>query len=130
MLIGPTVTLDVLEEHMNDKVYEIKNEIVKLRKELMRMQNEFPNIARTITNENGEEVTNPDFIQVPKDMAALEEKIKDLIEQQEFMEAKLVELENIEERSVGNSNIKKSEYKITLTLNDCLKLGIEPEKTK
>lgn len=127
MLIGPSITLAKLEKHMNDRVYEIKMEIPKLEKELMRLQQEFRMIPRTIIDDEGEEITNPEFIKMPEQMKELEEKIKDLHEQQEFMEAKLDELYDIEERSLGRGNIKKDEYKITLTLNDCLKLGIEPE---
>ena len=124
MLVGPSITLAKLEEHMKNRVYEIKMELPKLQKEFNRLRQEFKLVPRTIENEKGEEVTNPDFINIPKQMAEIEEKINELQEQQEFMEAKLAELEDIEERSKGRGNIDKSRDKIVLSLNDCLKLGI------
>lgn len=124
MLIGPSITLDKLEKHMNDRVYEIKMELPKLQKEFNRLRGEFKLVPRTVENEEGEEVTNPDFLAIPKNMEQVEKQIKELQEQQVFMEEKIVELSTIEERSKGRGNIDKSKEKITLSLNDCLRLGI------
>jgi hypothetical protein len=125
MLIGPSITLGDLEEKLNDRVYELKLETPKKQKEFNRLRTEFKNVPRTIDNEDGEEITNPDFLNMPKRMQELETEIKDSQEQQIFIEEKLVELSDIEERSKGRGNVDKSKDKITLTLADCLKLGIE-----
>lgn len=131
MLIGPSITLEKLEEHMKNRVYEIKMDLPKLEKEFRRLGEEFKMIPRTIINEEGEEITNPDFIAIPKRMREIEEAIQELQDQQEFMEAKLMELEDIEERSKGRGNVIKSRDKIILSLNDCIKLGITlNEETK
>jgi predicted RNase H-like nuclease (RuvC/YqgF family) len=127
MLIGPSITLAELEEHMNDRSYELKMELPKLQKEFNRLREEFKLIPRTIENEKGETITNPDFLNMPVRMQELETQMKDFAEQQEFMDKKLVELEDIEDRSKGRGNVDKSKDKITLTLNDCLKLGLSLE---
>lgn len=127
MLIGPSITLAELETHMNDRSYEIKMEMPKLQKEFSRLRSEFKLVPRTVENDNGDEITNPDFLNLPVRMQEIETQIKELQEQQDLMEAKLVELDDIEERSKGRGNVDKSKYKITLSLNDCLKLGLSLE---
>jgi uncharacterized coiled-coil protein SlyX len=124
MLIGPSITLEALENHMNDRAYEIKMELPKLQKEFNRLREEFKLVPRTVVNDKKEEITNPDFLNIPKRMIELENQIKELTDQQGFMETKLVELDDIEERSKGRGNIDKSKEKITLSLNDCLSLGL------
>lgn len=128
MLVGPSITLEKLENQMNDRVYEIKMELPKLQKEFNRLRSEFKNVPRTIDNEEGEEITNPDFINIPHRMTEIEVQMKDLQDQQAFMEEKLVELSDIEERSKGRGNIDKSKEKITLSLNDCIKMGLSLEE--
>jgi hypothetical protein len=127
MLIGPSITLAVLEEKLNDRSYEIKMELPKLQKEFSRLREEFKIVPRTKEDDKGEEITNPDFLNLPKRMQAIEEQIKELQEQQLFLDEKLVELDDIEERSKGRGNVDKSKDKITLSLNDCVKLGITLE---
>lgn len=124
MLIGPSLTLAAFEEKLNDRSYELKMELPKLQKEFNRLRGEFKLVPRTAEDEDGEEITNPDFLAIPKRMAALEETIKDYQEQQLFMDSKLAELEDIEERSKGRGNVNKEVDKITLSLTDCVKLGI------
>lgn len=124
MLIGPSLTLAELEEKLNDRAYEIKNEIPKVQKEFNRLRTEFKNVPRTKEDAAGEEITNPDFLNIPLRMQELEVQTIDLQNQQVFIEEKLVELSDIEERSKGRGNVDKSKDKITLTLSDCLKLGI------
>jgi predicted transcriptional regulator len=124
MLIGPSITLAVLEEKLNDRSYEIKMEIPKLQKEFSRLREEFKIVPRTTENDKGEEITNPDFLNLPKRMQEIEDQVKELQDQQEFIDEKLVELEDIEERSKGRGNVDKAKDTVTLTLNDCLKLGI------
>ncbi|PVC75114.1 hypothetical protein C2I27_04305 [Priestia megaterium] len=128
MLIGPSLTLAELEEKLKDRLYEIKMDLPKAQKEFARLREEFKRVPRIIVAEkDGEEVEtiNPDFIKLPDQLKAIEEKIKGYQEQQEFLEEKLEELETIEDRSKGRGNINKEKEKITLSLNDCLKLGIE-----
>ncbi|MGV7000365.1 hypothetical protein ACWA2C_16890 [Priestia megaterium] len=128
MLIGPSITLAELEEKLKDRLYEIKMDLPKAQKEFARLREEFKRIPRIIVaDKDGEEVEtiNPDFIKIPDQLKEIEEKIKGYQEQQEFLEEKLEELETIEERSKGRGNINKEKEKITLSLNDCLKLGIE-----
>lgn len=127
MLIGPSITLEALEEKLNDRSYEIKMEVPKLQKEFSRLREEFKLIPRTSVNEKGEEITNPDFLNLPDRMQAIEDNIKELQDQQAFIDDKLVDLEDIEERSKGRGNVNKATDKITLSLNDCLKLGITLE---
>lgn len=127
MLIGPSITLASLEEKLNDRSYEIKMELPKLQKEFGRLREEFKLVPRTMEDEKGEEFTNPDFLKLPKRMQEIETKIKDLQDQQLFIDEKLVELEDIEERSKGRGNVNKAADTITLSLNDCLKLGITLE---
>lgn len=125
MLVGPSITLEKLEEHMNDRVYENKMKLPKLQKEFNRLRGEFKLIPRTVENKDGEEITNPDFLNLPKQMAAIEAEILEIQAQQVLMEEKLVELSDIEDRSKGRGNIDKSKEKITLSLTDCVKLGLE-----
>lgn len=129
MLVGPSITLEKLEKHMADRVYEIKMELPKLHKKFDQLQEDFKKIPRLVMEEQKDgselEVANPDFIKIPEQMKELEAQIKELQEQQVFMEDKLAELDDIEDRSKGRGNIDKSKEKITLTLNDCLKLGID-----
>ncbi len=127
MLIGPSVTLEKLEEHMRERLYEIKMDLPKKQKEFYQLGEDFKRIPRTVIKEkDGAEVeeSNPDFIKIPGKMKEVEASIVDLQDQQQFIEDKLNELETIEDRSKGKGNIDKSEYKITLTLNDCLAMGI------
>lgn len=134
MLVGPSIVLEKLEEHMKDRVYGIKMELPKLKKEFAQLGEDFKRIPRVVIEKGVDgvekEVANPDFVNIPDRMKEIELKIKDLQEQQEFMEAKLDELDDIEERSQlrGNRKIDKSSEKITLTLKDCLLLGIETDE--
>lgn len=128
MLIGPSITLEQLEEKLNDRAYEIKMELPKLQKEFSRLRGEFKLVPRTAENDKGEEITNPDFLNIPKQMQEIEDQIKEMQDQQLFIEEKLVDLSDIEDRSKGRGNVDKSKDKITLSLNDCLKLGIKLEE--
>lgn len=131
MLVGPSITLEKLEKHLKDRLFEIRMEIPKLKKEFVQLQSDFKQIPRVINETNHDKVeerVNPDFISIPEKFKAVEERIKELQEQEVHMQEKLDELDDIEERSVGKNNIDKSKYKITLTLNDCLMLGIELDK--
>ncbi|ARC67387.1 hypothetical protein B14_200176 (plasmid) [Bacillus licheniformis] len=128
MLVGPSITLEKLEQHLKDRIYEIRMEIPKLKKEFAQLQNDFKQIPRVINDVNHDKVeerVNPDFVKIPEKFKAVEEQIKELQEQEIHIQEKLQELEDIEERSKGKNNIDKSKYKITLTLKDCLMLGIE-----
>lgn len=131
MLVGPSITLEDLEEHMRDRIYEMKMELPKLQKEFSHLREEFKSVRRTsVVEKEGKEVEimNPEFVEIPDKMKEIETQIKNYQEQQEFMESKIDELETIEERSKGRNNIDKANTKITLTLNDCLMLGISTEK--
>ncbi|MBU5262159.1 hypothetical protein [Bacillus atrophaeus] len=131
MLVGPSITLEKLEKHLKDRLFEIRMEIPKLKKEFVQLQSDFKQIPRVINETNHDKVeerVNPDFISIPEKFKAVEERIKELQEQEVHMQEKLDELDDIEEKSVGKNNIDKSKYKITLTLNDCLMLGIELDK--
>lgn len=127
MLVGPSITLNELEEKLGDRSYEIKMELPKLQKEFSRLREEFKIVPRTSEDEEGNEITNPDFLNLPKEMEKIENKIKELQDQLVFIDEKLVDLDDIEERSKGRGNVDKSKDKVTLTLNDCLKLGITLE---
>lgn len=131
MLVGPSITLEDLEVHMRDRIYEMKMELPKLQKEFSHLREEFKRVKRTsIVEKEGKEIEimNPEFVEIPDKMKEIEIKIKNYQEQQEFMEGKIDELETIEERSKGRNNIDKANTKITLTLNDCLMLGISTEQ--
>ena len=132
MLVGPSITLEKLEEHMADKLYQNKMELPKLQKEFNQLREDFKRIPRTVyeTKEGKEvEVVNPDFTKIPDQMKVVEARIKEIQEQQEFMEGKLEELETIEDRALKTGvKLNKADHKITLTLNDCVALGIELEE--
>lgn len=131
MLVGPSITLEKLEKHMADKLYEIKLALPKKIKEFDQLRVDFKKIPRLIieTN-NGEEkeVVNPEFKSIPDQMKALENEIKEMQDRQDLLEEKMAELETIEDRAFAKGlKFDKKERKITLSLNDSLALGIDPE---
>jgi hypothetical protein len=127
MLIGPTLTLAKLEEKMNDKLHEIKMNKGKMEKNLRALQIELNQMDKTILNEHGDRISNPKYIELYNQFEKERKELEEIEEMQEFIEEKLQELEDIEERSKGRGNIDKEKDKITLSLNDCLKLGITAE---
>lgn len=122
MLIGPTLTLEQLEQHMKAKLDDNKMEVNKLSKEYAKAKQEFQVTPKMIVDEKGEQVVNPRYLELIEQIKKIEERINEIHDENEFLSFRLEELETIEERSSGK--VKKDRDKITLTLNDCLKLGI------
>lgn len=124
MLIGPTITLAKLEEHMNEKVNGNKMELNKLAKELAKFRQEFHVTPKmTADEESGEQIVNPRYLELLDEINDIQESIEELNNQNDFIVKRVEELESIEERSYGK--VDKAKNKITLSLNDCLALGIE-----
>lgn len=129
MLIGPTLTLEKLEEHMQNKLYDIKMTRNKKVKELQSLQEELSDVSKTIyDDETDNRIANPKYIKLFNEFEAQQKELSEMDNTQAFIENKLIELDDIEERSKGRGNVNKAETRITLTLNDCLKLGIELEE--
>jgi len=127
MLNKVSVTLEALETHMQDRSYEISMKMPKLQKDYAGMRADFGRLDRLITDDSGKEIVNPAYIELPRKMDALEQEINELADQKEMFDDKLLELEDIEERSKGRGNIDKSTHVITMTLSECEKLGYFPE---
>lgn len=125
MLIGPTFTLAALEEKMKDKLYEIKMEKSKKIKNFQALQVELNQTDKMIRDEDDQRIANPKYVELFNEFQNAQSELADAENIQRFIEEKLEELESVEERSKGRGNINKETYKVTLTLNDCLKLGIE-----
>ncbi|CUB50843.1 hypothetical protein BN2127_JRS10_00360 [Bacillus subtilis] len=128
MLIGPSLTLEQLEEKMQDKLYDIKMNRNKKVKELETLHAELNDISKTVYDDSSDSrIANPKYVKLFGEFNEKQKELSEMDETQTYIESKLQELEDIEERSKGKGNINKAENKITLTLNDCLKLGIELE---
>ncbi|PGC56699.1 hypothetical protein COM24_07760 [Bacillus toyonensis] len=128
MLIGPSLTLEQLEEKMQDKLYDIKMNRNKKVKELETLHAELNDISKTVYDDASDSrIANPKYVKMFGEFSEKQKELSEMDEIQTYIESKLQELEDIEERSKGKGNINKAENKITLTLNDCLKLGIELE---
>ncbi|MBJ7935625.1 MULTISPECIES: hypothetical protein [Bacillus cereus group] len=127
MLIGPSLTLEKLEEKMQDKLYDIKMNRNKKVKELETLHAELNDISKTVYDASDSRIANPKYVKLFGEFNEKQKELSEMDETQTYIENKLQELEDIEERSKGKGNINKAENKITLTLNDCLKLGIELE---
>ncbi|HHT7153248.1 hypothetical protein [Bacillus thuringiensis] len=128
MLIGPSLTLEKLEEKMQDKLYDIKMNRNKKVKELETLHAELNDISKTVYDEvSDSRIANPKYVKLFGEFNEKQKELSEMDETQTYIESKLQELEDIEERSKGKGNINKAENKITLSLNDCLKLGIELE---
>ncbi|PES55957.1 hypothetical protein [Bacillus thuringiensis] len=128
MLIGPSLTLEQLEEKMQDKLYDIKMNRNKKVKELETLHAELNDISKTVYDDASDSrIANPKYVKLFEEFSEKQKELSEMDETQTYIESKLQELEDIEERSKGKGNINKTENKITLTLNDCLKLGIELE---
>lgn len=128
MLIGPSLTLEKLEEKMQDKLYDIKMNRNKKVKELETLHAELNDISKTVYDDASDSrIANPKYVKLFGEFNEKQKELSEMDETQAYIENKLQELEDIEERSKGKGNINKAENKITLTLNDCLKLGIELE---
>ncbi|MCU5224138.1 MULTISPECIES: hypothetical protein [Bacillus cereus group] len=128
MLIGPSLTLEKLEEKMQDKLYDIKMNRNKKVKELETLHAELNDISKTVYDDASDSrIANPKYVKMFGEFNEKQKELSEMDETQTYIESKLQELEDIEERSKGKGNINKAENKITLTLNDCLKLGIELE---
>lgn len=128
MLIGPSLTLEKLEEKMQDKLYDIKMNRNKKVKELETLHAELNDISKTVYDDASDSrIANPKYVKLFGEFNEKQKELSEMDETQTYIENKLQELEDIEERSKGKGNINKAENKITLTLNDCLKLGIELE---
>ncbi|WP_222860457.1 hypothetical protein [Virgibacillus salexigens] len=115
--------MEKLENHMEAQKVANNKDINDLTKELIVLSDEYQATRKYITDEEGEKIINPDFV---KTKASYDEK-ENLLEERRnsnaFINAKLEELAVIEENSGGK--IDKSKEKITLTLNDCLLLGVK-----
>jgi chromosome segregation ATPase len=122
MLIGPTFTLEKLEQHMKNKIDENKMRLTQLSKEYAKIKQELQVTPKTTVDENGNKITNDHYVKLFYKLKELEGTINEIHDENEFLIYRIDELEQIEERSSGK--IRKDRDKITLTLADCLKLGI------
>lgn len=127
MLIGPTITLKELEEHMNEKINENKMKLNSFAKELGKLRQEFQ-VTPKMTNDEktGEEIVNPYYLELIDKIDDTQASIEELNNQNDFITQRLEDLETIEERSLGK--IDKTKNKITLSLKECVMLGIEFNK--
>lgn len=123
MLIGPTLTLEKLEEHLIKEEVANKREIDDLARELNILQGGVTNTDKVVRDEEGTRIENPKFKKVLKEFEDKEEEYISLNEKQDFIKAKLVELKAVEDYSQGIVNKEKDT--ITLTLNDCVMLGVK-----
>lgn len=132
MLIGPTITLEVLEKHMSDKHYENKMELGKLRRMQQSIAEEIKTLpAKVMTNQDGVdvEIPNPALQTAPAKLREVEQLLQATQDQQVFIEAKLKELGAVEGQAKSRGVVfNKAEKKITLSLRDCVNFGIEPEE--
>lgn len=128
MLIGPTLTLAQLEEKMKEKLYDIKMGRSKQVKNLQALQQEIQATPKMLYDgEKEQRYANPRYVELFNQFQQEEKELKESEATQEFIEKRLEELEDIEDRSKGRGNVDKQKDKITLTLNDCLMLGITEE---
>lgn len=125
MIIGPTLTLEELEEQLTVNVEKLRRELNDLDRKLAELQHE-ANSTNPYIYKDGERVKNENYQIVQENLRKVYQEIVDGTERLDFMKEKLSELETIEEDSQGR--VVKSRDKITLSLNDCLLLGIEVEK--
>lgn len=105
MLVGPTYTLAVVEKRMNDRVNELKMELNQHRKKVGEITMDIRNnpAARGELDERKQTL-----LDIDKAMADIESEI-------EWLGKKIEEAER-------DTN---KDSKITLTLNDCIRLGFE-----
>ena len=126
MLIGPTITLEDLEKHMSEKLNENKMELNKIGKETAKLRQKFQTTPKMTTEDDGDTVVNPEFLRLKEVIEANEKRVMEINDQNEFIEIRIADLEEIEDKSLGKVDKKKA--RITLTLNDCLMLGISDEE--
>jgi len=124
MLIGISLTLKELEEKMQDKLKEINKEYDQLAGKVMKLEQEIKQIPSYTTDDKGAVISNEvELTKKNDEFRSAFRKLEELNEQIEFINKKLEELDHIEEDSKGA--IKKESHVITLSLNDCLLLGVE-----
>lgn len=122
MLIGPTLTLKRLEEKIEKNINGHKMKLNDLSKTFKSLQLELEDTPKGKKDEKGDMIPNPRHNEIKNEIKEIEEKIKEINKNIDFMNEKLDELENIEKTSGGKIN--KAKDTITLTLNDCLRMGI------
>ena len=124
MLIGPTFTLAEFEEKLEDRLLENRTRDSKALKEFKEAQQNIGLLPRLVTDEeSGQSLANPEYLKAVETGKKAQLELEEIAEQNDFIKAKLEELETIEERSRGA--IDKNKEKITLTLKDCVELGID-----
>lgn len=123
MLIGPTLTLKELEEHMRAKKLENDKKLTKLERELITLRDGLKDVQRLARDEEGNRIQNPEFIKMKDEYEKMREEFENIYNDNEFIKEKIEELEVIEEYSRGE--VDKEKDKITLTLKDCMRFGVE-----
>ena len=124
MLIGPTFTLEKFEEKLEERLLENRKRDTQALKDYRSAQERISLLPRLIDDEvTGQRIANPEYLKAVKEGQAAGELLTDISEQNDFIKARLSELEDIEERSRGA--IRKDKETITLTLKDCIEFGIE-----
>lgn len=123
MLIGPTITLAELEANLQEKLDENKKVDTDLFKRFREIQVNIQSVERSIKLEDGKTIANPAHVELIEESRKLQNEMDEILSQNDFIKQRLDELENIEDTSRGALN--KDKATITLTLNDCVNLGIE-----
>lgn len=124
MLIGPTFTLAEFESKLKERLYQNMKCNSDANKIFLEAKQQIGLLPRLIEDEKtGQRVANPAYLKAVEVGNITQQELEDIVKQDDFIKAKLEELETIEERSHGA--VDKNKEKITLTLNDCVAFGIE-----
>lgn len=126
MLIGKTVSLKELEEHMIEELAKTEREASEEIREINRVQNEQDNTKVYVLDEEGEKVYNPEHKKMVDEFNRLQESIRFNENKIAFIKEKLHEIEEFEKSQPAHASIKENE-RITLSLKDCILLNIESE---
>lgn len=125
MLIGPTITLAELEKHMEAQKSKNSKEINELARDLEMVHQELNGISMYVRDEKGDRVVNPRYTELKEEFREKEKRYENLIQSNDFIKEKLDEIEDLEIQTNGQFN--KEKEKITLSLNDCVLLGVKVE---
>ena len=117
MLVGPTFTVEELEEKMNTTFVAYKRDRIRLTKELTELKQQEMAASRYKTVEAAKERQ-----ELLIEFLAKEKELKEKDMAIQFIGQKLEELQEVE--AYHNGNYDKSKQRLTLTLNECILLGI------
>lgn len=123
MLIGPTLSLVKLEEHMEQKISDNKMEMNELSKKLGKLKEELAATSKFTLDEEGDRIVNSRYVEVIEEFETGKKTLEEMVASNDFMVKRLEEIEDL--ANAPGNKINKETYKITLSLNDCILLGVE-----